>query len=47
MFNFCVQYKKAKERKLKLFYEQRFKRWLVSENDRFKKFSNLIKDFKK
>lgn len=44
---FCRQYNKAKTRKLILFYEKSSNRWLVSLNDKFKKFSTIIKDFRK
>lgn len=43
----CRQYNKAKSKKLMLFYEVKYNRWLVSLNDKFKKFSRLIKDFRK
>ncbi|MES2382496.1 MAG: hypothetical protein V4538_15720 [Bacteroidota bacterium] len=42
---FCRQYKKAKDKKYMLFYEVKYNRWLVSVNNKFKKFSRLIKDF--
>ncbi len=43
---FCRQYNKAKIRKLILFYERSSNRWFVSLNDKFKKFSQIIKDFR-
>lgn len=42
----CRQYNKAKSKKLILFYESKYNRWLVSLNDKFKNFSRIIKDFR-
>jgi len=46
MLTLCEQYKKAKTKNLMLFYETKLNRWLISSNNKFKKFSSLIKDFR-
>jgi hypothetical protein len=43
----CRQYNKARIKKFILFYERSSNRWLVSLNDKFKNFSQIIKDFRK